>query len=308
MKKCKHPEAITRTFLILTIVFSAIMSHPPAWGQELETVLFEEDFEGTLDPPWELEPGWSVTDGMLRGEGHHWAQPAAGSWKDFRLTFRLRLQQGGIHLVYRMNDTGRYFFGFHEDGSYLKKQYWPDTFIDLVDHFVTPRDLGNWCEIEIAGAGDELLFFVDGVLELEYIDPDPLGRGGFAFETLDDSVAYIDDVRVFGQSAGTSQAWIYTGGPLGGLGLSWRDRQHGADRPQLWLWLQRGLCGPEPAQGGPQGDHHQQGRADLYLPGRIGEPHQMATEGPGRIEPAPDPPLPRRPRTRDAGKLCWSRG
>ena len=229
MKKCKHPEAITRTFLILTIVFSAIMSHPPAWGQELETVLFEEDFEGTLDPPWELEPGWSVTDGMLRGEGHHWAQPAAGSWKDFRLTFRLRLQQGGIHLVYRMNDTGRYFFGFHEDGSYLKKQYWPDTFIDLVDHFVTPRDLGNWCEIEIAGAGDELLFFVDGVLELEYIDPDPLGRGGFAFETLDDSVAYIDDVRVFGQSAGTSQAWIYTGGPLGGLGYDVRMRPDNPD-------------------------------------------------------------------------------
>ena len=76
MKKCKYPEAITRTLLILTVVFSATMSHPPAWGRELETVLFEEDFGGALDPPWELEPGWSVTDGMLRGEGHHWAQPA----------------------------------------------------------------------------------------------------------------------------------------------------------------------------------------------------------------------------------------
>jgi photosystem II stability/assembly factor-like uncharacterized protein len=230
MKKCKKsPEAFTRTFLILTVVFGAIISHPPAWGQDPETVLFEEDFEGILDQPWELESGWSVTDGMLRGEGHHWAQPAAGSWQDFRLTFRLRLQQGGIHLVYRMNDTGRYFFGFNEDGSYLKKQYWPDTFMDLVDHFGTLRDLGSWFEIEIAGAGDQLLFFVDGVLELEYTDPDPLERGGFAFETLDDSVAYIDDIRVFGQSADTSQSWIRTGGPLGGLGYDVRMRPDNPD-------------------------------------------------------------------------------
>ncbi|MHC4705045.1 MAG: WD40/YVTN/BNR-like repeat-containing protein [Planctomycetota bacterium] len=225
----KAVEGVTRTFFILAFGFGIAAGRPVAQGQESETILFEEDFEGGADQPWELEPGWVVTDGMLEGRGHRWAQPTAGPWQDFRLMFRLRLQQGVVHLVYRLNETGRYFIGVHEGGSYLKKQYWPDTFIDLLDRPSAPRDTDRWYDIEIAGAGAKLSFAVDGVLEWEYSDPDPLQAGSFAFETLDDSVAYIDDIRVFGRAAGDSQGWVRTGGPLGGLGYDVRMRPDNPD-------------------------------------------------------------------------------
>jgi photosystem II stability/assembly factor-like uncharacterized protein len=127
-------------------------------------------------------------------------------------------------LVYRLNDTGRYFIGFHEHGSYLKKQYWPDTFIDLLDQPVTPRDFGRWYDIEISGTGAELRLLVDGELEWQYSDTDPLNGGSFAFETLDDSTAQIDGIRVIGQLTKSPMAWVRTGGPLGGLGYDVRMR------------------------------------------------------------------------------------
>ncbi|MCH5375830.1 MAG: hypothetical protein JJ992_17805, partial [Planctomycetes bacterium] len=198
--------------------------------QDEEAILFEADFEDGQAEGWELEDGWTVADGTLTGRGHSWAWPHAGPWRDFRLQFRLKLRQGAIHLVYRLNDTGRYFIGFHPAGSYLKKQYWPETFMDLLEHPAGLHDLGRWHEIEIAGQGPQIGFSVDGKLEWQYTDPDPLEGGGFAFETLDDAVADIDDIRVFGQASSTSWNWVRTGGPLGGLGYDVRMRP---DDPEL---------------------------------------------------------------------------
>ena len=107
---------------------AAMVVHAPVSANEGDVVLYEEHFERVQSSLWELEPGWEITDGMLRGQGHRWARPSVGPWEDFRIRFRLNLQEGGIHLVYRLNDAGRYFIGFHEEGSYLHKQYWPDVF------------------------------------------------------------------------------------------------------------------------------------------------------------------------------------
>lgn len=223
-KQTKSFEDIVIMFLVLIIALGIMIGNQPAWSQGADIVLFEEDFDDGQAQDWELESGWFVADNMLNGQGHSWAQPMVGPWQDFRLQFRLQLQHGSIHLVYRLNDTGRYFIGFHEHGSYLKKQYWPNTFIDLLDQPVTPRDLGRWYDIEISGVGAELRFLVDGELEWQYTDNDPLNGGSFAFETLDDSTAQIDGIRVIGQLSNTSMAWVRTGGPLGGLGYDVRMR------------------------------------------------------------------------------------
>lgn len=194
------------------------------WGMaEPQTVVYEERFEGGLRG-WELEPGWAVVDHTLQGEGHCWARPAAGPWRDFRLQFRLNLVHGVVHLVYRMNDTGRYFIGFRENGSYLHKQYWPDTFIDDLARSEVYHDRGRWHRIEINGQGPRIQFSVDGVKEWEYVDLAPLGDGGFAFETLDDSMARIDDIVVYASAPQTGLSWVRTGGPLGGLGYDVRMR------------------------------------------------------------------------------------
>ena len=219
----------TKRLLILAIALGTIGGLHSVRAQGPEIVLFEENFENGQVQDWELEPGWSVAEGMLKGQGHKWAWPHVGPWQDFRLQFRLNLQQGVIHLVYRLNDTGRYFIGFHQEGSYLKKQYWPETFMDLLEQPVELRDLGRWHQIEIASEGPLLRFSVDDRLEWQYSDADPLLGGSFAFETLDDSVAYIDDIRVLGQPSNTPLSWIRTGGPLGGLGYDVRMRPDNPD-------------------------------------------------------------------------------
>ncbi|NIS13377.1 MAG: hypothetical protein GWN39_15060, partial [Thermoplasmata archaeon] len=75
------------------------------------------------------------------------------------------------------NQTGRYFIGFHEGGSDLNKQYWPDTFMDGLASSATPHTLGDWHQVEIVGQGARLRFLVDGQVEWEYTDPDPLLGG-----------------------------------------------------------------------------------------------------------------------------------
>ena len=204
-----------------------------------EVILYQEDFEDDQAQSWDLEPGWQVVqDGdnwVLAGEGHHWAWPDATFGSDFRLQFRLKLLRGNIHLVYRLNNTGRYFIGFHESGSHLSKQYWPDTFVDGLAASTVPHPLGTWHHVEIAGQGASLRFLVDGAVEWEYTDPDPLLNGSFAFETLDDSLAYVDDILVYGPAPTPTPTpdprltWVRTGGPLGGLGYDVRMRPDNPD-------------------------------------------------------------------------------
>ena len=235
-------KAISKLGLIVALVSVSLLPtlslSPHAQGQG-EVVLYQEDFEDDQAQGWELEPGWQVAqDGdnwVLSGEGHHWARPDVTFGSDFRLLFRLKLVRGQVHLVYRLNDAGRYFIGFHESGSALNKQYWPDTFLSGLASSATPHSLGAWHEIEIAGQGTSLRFLVDGAVEWEYTDPDPLLNGSFAFETLDDSLAYVDDILVYGPAPTPTPtpdprlAWVRTGGPLGGLGYDVRMRPDNPD-------------------------------------------------------------------------------
>ncbi len=210
-----------------------------------EVVLHQENFDEGQVSGWELEPDWQVIeDGanwVLAGEGHHWARPDVGYDGDFRVQFRLKLLQGRIHLVYRLSSTGRYFIGFQEDGSDLNKQYFPDTFLDGLAKSGTPHSLGDWHQVEVVGEGPHLRFLVDGRVEWEYTDSEPLLFGSFAFETLEDTQAYIDDIVVYGPALVLSEAegptptpdprftWVRTGGPLGGLGYDVRMRPDNPD-------------------------------------------------------------------------------
>jgi len=241
MNSRKH--SLGRSGVILTVLMymlGTMMVHVPTWAQEPgEVVLYQEDFNNGQAQGWELESDWQVIqdgdNGVLAGEGHQWARPGPSYDSDFRVQFRLKLLQGRIHLVYRLNETGRYFIGFHEGGSDLNKQYWPDTFLHGLAGSATPHGLGGWHQVEILGQGARLWFLVDGQVEWEYTDPDPLLGGSFAFETLDDSVAYLDDILVYGQAPTPTPTpdrrfnWVRTGGPLGGLGYDVRMRPDNPD-------------------------------------------------------------------------------
>src|SRR4030042_1698069 len=90
-----------------TLLFSVIILTITCWyhqlqAQENEILLFEENFNDLQVRDWELEDGWIITEGMLKGSGHSWARASVGPWQDFRLQFRLNLHQGRVHLVFRL--------------------------------------------------------------------------------------------------------------------------------------------------------------------------------------------------------------
>ncbi|MBN1147154.1 MAG: hypothetical protein JXA78_07855 [Anaerolineales bacterium] len=229
---------------ILILVIMLVAALPLAGlaqesGQEV--LLYQQDFQDGAASGWELEPGWAVIqDGdnyVLSGEGHAWARPQTDTWADYRLQFRLKLLRGRMHLVYRFNRDGRYYIGLQENGSDLNKQYWPDTFIPNLARRERAHGLNAWRQVEIVGQGSSLRLLVDGQLEWEYSDPEPLLYGSFAFETLEDGLAYVDDVQVWGAPPPTTipgdlsgeLAWVRSGGPLGGLGYDVRMRPDNPD-------------------------------------------------------------------------------
>ena len=211
---------------------------------------YQEDFEDGQAQDWNLEPGWQVirdgTNHVLAGQGHFWARSNQMFDGDYQLAFRLKLLEGTLHVIYRLNDIGRYFIGFYSNGTYLNKQIWPDEFQPDLKQFTGGHTLDIWHEIEIVGRGNTLSFYVDGSQEFEYTDPQPLLAGSFAFETLEDSQAYIDDIRVTLESSPSNTTspsaaitqppltseltWVWTGGPLGGLGYDIRMRPDNPDR------------------------------------------------------------------------------
>lgn len=169
---------------------------------------FTADFGGGTAPGWDLEPGWSVEPRqevgfVLRGRGHSWARYTAGEWGDSTMSLRLRLVRGAIHLNYRVHDASRYFVGIHQEGLALHKQTGPQSFSGPLARAERQIPADRFVEVRISGEGGRLKVAVDGQPVLEYRDPQPLTRGGIAFETLDESEAWVGTVGVTGSGRPT---------------------------------------------------------------------------------------------------------
>jgi photosystem II stability/assembly factor-like uncharacterized protein len=235
-----HGKRRTTLWLLLmlsaSVLTAGILSiQIPASAQGPQVLLYQENFDDGQAQGWELEQGWAVSEGALCGQGHQWAFSNAGPWQDFRVQFRLRLDQGNVHLNYRVSGTRRYFIGFRQEGISLSKQTGPETFSHNLAEAVATYNLGQWYQVEIAGEGGRLQVKVDGTLAVDYTDADPLTQGGIAFETLDGSAACVDDVAVYGPAPTPTPTpdprltWVRTGGPLGGLGYDVRMRPDNPD-------------------------------------------------------------------------------
>jgi len=200
----RSAHALLLAPLLLALLLPVVHAPGHAQGPE-EVVLYEENFDDGQAQGWDLDEGWRIeaesgTNYVLSGSGHNWARYAEGEWQDFRVSFRLSLreQNSVIHLNYRLSDEGRYYISFRHTGSSLEKQYWPDRFLGPLATSDTPYDYWRWYQVEIVGEGAHIQFFVNGELQLDYTDPQPLLSGTIAFETLNGSYAQVDDIVVIG--------------------------------------------------------------------------------------------------------------
>ena len=113
------------TIITLLILLGMIFVAPAASQGPGDIALYQEDFDGGQARSWDLESGWTVVNGVLTGEGHHWARYTRGLWSDYRLRLHLRIITGDVHINYRLSDAGRYYVGFYGGNSGLSKQYFP---------------------------------------------------------------------------------------------------------------------------------------------------------------------------------------
>jgi hypothetical protein len=187
---------IRKIILISTISILAFIHYAEA----KEIQIFYEDFE-LGDDNWDLLSGWSIIseDGnhMLRGTQHTFATVYLDGTAN-KLELELKLLQGTIHLNIRSEPSSeglnRYFIGFNKDGSYIQKQV-GDDFQPLMEHG-GGISLNDWHKIKIEIIQDTIEVFSDEEIVFSIQDKDVIQEGGISFETLENSRAHIDKVRV----------------------------------------------------------------------------------------------------------------
>jgi hypothetical protein len=182
------------------------LSYPPsddwATGQtnclQSETELFASDFErGTEHWSFSNEKAWSVVqvDGSkaLQGVGHDGAY-AGGSWDEVAWRMRVKLLAGSIHLNFHDKDGLRYLIPFDQLGTGFVRSTGSPSDVGIGTSVL--HSLNKWHVIEISLFEKVLRIGIDGVLEIEQPDPNPLPPGGIWLEVLPDSEVLFDDIRI----------------------------------------------------------------------------------------------------------------
>ena len=167
---------------------------------------FESDFEDGDAVDWDLETGWSVvkdaSNNVLQGIDHRWANAGSSQWADYTFETRVKLLQGTVHVNFRTCPDGRYFLGFGDEGLYLGKSInaW-STHVTLTSLY-EQYPLNQWHDLKIEVKGNNVLIYVNDNLKIDYTDSDPTPFGAIAFETLENSHVYVDDIKVTHEPGG----------------------------------------------------------------------------------------------------------
>jgi hypothetical protein len=162
-----------------------------------ETVLFSSDFEnGTAG--WDFdEGGWSVVNvndaKALRGVGHVHAK-AGSDWDEVIWRMRVQLLTGSTHLNFHAQNNLRYLIPFSADFTQLIRG-------DSITDTQANRMHYKWYVVEISLLDKVFRVAVDGMIEIEQQDPNPLPPGGIWLEVLDYSVVLFDDIYVCAPAA-----------------------------------------------------------------------------------------------------------
>ena len=158
-----------------------------------EIELFSSDFEnGTAGWNFSDEAAWSVVqaDGskVLQGSGHVHAY-AGDDWDEVAWRMRVKLLTGRTHLNFHDKYGLRYLISFGQHGTNIMLR---DVGMGANVH----HQLNKWHVVEISLFEKVLRIGIDGVLEIEQPDSNPLPPGGIWLEVLPDSEVLFDDVHI----------------------------------------------------------------------------------------------------------------
>ncbi len=168
--------------------------------ENIVTHYFIEDFEEE-SVNWQSggEGSWEVYkyDGnyVLKGIGYKWNNVGNNKWDDYNFESKIKLIKGGMHIIHRVSDVGRYFIGISENGLSLGRTIFPNAHTRLED-VDTSMSLNTWYTINIVGKGSNIKVYVDNKLMIDHTDIEPLYSGRIGFEILQNSEVYVDNVEL----------------------------------------------------------------------------------------------------------------
>lgn len=210
------PLASLRRLIAVILVLSAGLFWAPTPSSntavspsDLQT--YRYDFESGTSG-WQWQSGiwsWAAVDGGhgLRGEGHGWARlmEHTGEASSFRFRFRLEdLESTLIATLWETYADGthrRYYVSLGGGTGMTLVRQQGATFTNLGVGYV-PISPGVFYEALILVGGGSIDVFLNGEGVVGADDPAPPPPGYVSFESLDNSVAFVDDVEVqFGPEA-----------------------------------------------------------------------------------------------------------
>ncbi|MGD8968780.1 MAG: CARDB domain-containing protein, partial [Anaerolineae bacterium] len=216
-QRSARPICLARAlFLLLTLLLMRLPPVHPVWAQQPVELLYAADFDDETAPGWSLDSSnegrWVAQVGELIGKGRAWAVYKEGyHWGgagSYWYRFQLRYLEGTLHASIRTSEGRRYAIGLRNTDGLLNVELFKESpagaFVELEPPQVLDFELPNeppgfWVEIH-AEEGRIELYVRDYTQEPVLVgeDDDPLPPGTLAFETLDDGVARINAVEVWG--------------------------------------------------------------------------------------------------------------
>lgn len=181
-------------------------------------IVFEDNFEEGIFN-WEIDeydencpleyscwnPEVDGGNNILEGYAHTWANAIMDEVSMDSFEMRVRMLSGGAHVNFLNNDMGRYYVSLNNESVLLERQYnnWEifETLEVFEGHGVEPNVWYN-LRIEInydSEQEDHITVYLDDKLVIGNPHMPVYTQGKIAFETLDDSNYWFDDVVLYGE-------------------------------------------------------------------------------------------------------------
>jgi hypothetical protein len=161
---------------------------------------------------WQLGKGWTIQDDNLVGKGYGSASYRESCEEGSQtLQFILRSLEGGLQANININGSNHYTVGFinNENGSlstYLLRQA-GKVFPSMIQNFPgrsIPYNMTQEYLVNITSKNQRIQVYLNKAEQksaammpvIDYYDSNPLPPGKIAFETLNDSIAWLNNVEV----------------------------------------------------------------------------------------------------------------